>query len=137
MKRSHQEKVLAFIITLAVVAVIIKGLFMIGPLEEQRKRRFDDKRVSDLQQIESSIHYYYNENYVLPESLAELSRKRSINGSTTDPESGKPYSYRVISSDTYELCVEFSGKSFDLAEERWGHNPGKKCFRRNVLDQLR
>ncbi|HWR01311.1 MAG TPA: hypothetical protein VN371_05560 [Chlorobaculum sp.] len=132
MKSFGKDRALAAIAVVLVVAAIIRGLFMIGPLDGQRKRKFDDKRTADLQQVATLIDYYYTTHHELPEYIGMVYRETGINRLPLDPETGESYSYRIISSDSYELCAKFSMKSDDRTDFRWAHNTGKTCYRLSV-----
>jgi hypothetical protein len=125
-------KLFAAIVSAAVIAVIIRALLLIGPLDEQRKMKFDARRVSDLQQLTASIDAYAASHKALPESLNELEKEQAVHVPIMDPETGNLYSYKVISADTYELCAQFSGASADRLDYRWGHRAGNACFRMKV-----
>ncbi len=132
MKSFGKDRVLAAVAVVLVVAAVIRGLFMIGPLDEQRKRKFDDKRKADLQQVVTLIDYYYSTHHELPEHIGVVFKETGINSLPLDPETGESYSYRIISADTYELCAKFSMKSDDRTDFRWAHNTGKTCYRLSV-----
>lgn len=132
MKITWNSRVLAAIVSAAVVAVVIRALVLIGPIGEQRKMKFDARRVSDFQQIASSIDAYAGTHKALPESLRKLEKEQGLPLPIIDQETGKAYTYKVISDDTYELCAQFSGESRERFDYRWGHKAGPACFRLRV-----
>ena len=119
-------------LSLLVTAAVVRGLFMIGPIEEQRNRKFDDRRLSDLQRIASSVEFYYRTHDELPDSLGVLATLPGGSVPRMDPESGKPYRYRRISADSYELCATFALASDESMPLRWAHKAGPACFRHRV-----
>jgi hypothetical protein len=132
MSRFSKDSLLAAIASVLVVAAVIRGLFMIGPLDEQRKRKFDEKRIADLQQASTSINYYYSTHHELPEHLTALAGEPGLKIQLIDPETSDPYSYKKLSADTYELCAKFSMESDDRMDFRWSHKAGKTCYRLTV-----
>ena len=67
--------------TAALVAItIIAGFFIVGTPQQARLYRFDDQKVSDLQNIQSQVITYYQAKQKLPTSLADLDS--SLNGLT-------------------------------------------------------
>ena len=123
---------LGIAVSLLVAAAVVRGLFMIGPIEEQRKRKFDERRLSDLQRIASSVEFYYRTHDELPDNLDVLATLPEGSVPRMDPESGKPYTYRRISADSYELCATFALASDESMPLRWAHKAGPACFRHRV-----
>jgi len=132
MKPVGNDGVLGIVVSLLVVAAVVRGLFMIGPIEEQRNRKFDERRLSDLQRIVSSVEFYYRNHKELPENLDTLAELPGSRVSLFDPESGKPYDYRRLSPETYELCATFALESDESTVLRWSHKAGRACFRLSV-----
>ncbi|MBF0585402.1 hypothetical protein INT08_03185 [Prosthecochloris sp. N3] len=132
MKRVGKGWVLGVAVSLLVAAAVVRGLFMIGPIEEQRNRRFDERRLADLQRIASSVEFYYRSYDELPESLNALERLPESRVPRLDPESGEPYTYRRISAEFYELCATFALESGESTGLRWAHKAGPACFRLRV-----
>ncbi|HUE72496.1 MAG TPA: DUF5671 domain-containing protein [Pirellulaceae bacterium] len=146
----------------AAIAATIVGLSMTlgfvmveSPLAA-RLRRFDERRVSDLQAIADAIermsierdfdgdHRNARLKRPLPESLDQLNEwlRDDFSRQVTlfDPQTAKPYEYRVKSETTYELCAEFSlsdtvGRtSWSYGSSReWNHPSGRHCFEINAL----
>jgi multidrug efflux pump subunit AcrA (membrane-fusion protein) len=128
---------------IALVAIaVIAGLFLIGPPGEERKRKLDAIRVSDLRAIAAAVDRYWTTHSALPASLEALAKERDTSVRLLDPETGQPYQYRVSEGDAYELCADFA--SYD-GEDRsttpgtaasgesypgfWSHQAGWTCFR--------
>lgn len=131
------------VIALVVVAVF-SSFFVIGSPAQQRDRRFDNNRVSDLQYIQSEIIVFWQNKEVLPSTLSEL--ESDIRGVRlpNDPETGKQYSYKVLGTETFELCATFGTDSdIDASQIRspypyyqadWSHGVGEFCFER-IIDR--
>lgn len=119
-----------------VVGVGAAGLYVSGSPTQERARRLDEQRVSDLENVSNGIDQYWNMNQVLPKSLEELQAGRNIYiDSIIDPDSGEPYIYERIGDVTYQLCANFTTETTQdvrpapMSGTRfWTHNVGKTCF---------
>jgi hypothetical protein len=145
---SKTPKTLAIIMSVVVLVSIIVGFFVVGTPADQRMRRFDEERVSDLQMIQSEIIVYWKQKEALPENL--LSLENDITGFRipTDPDTEKPYEYRVVGDLKFELCATFQKESdknagihyeyyspYD-AKQNWEHKAGRFCFEREIDPDL-
>ena len=124
--------------TVVVIAAIVAGITALGPPSEERARRLDTRRVSDLQRLSSAIEYYQRQKGTLPSSLDELSVLSNVRVDLRDPERGEPYGFRVVDERRYELCAIFDR---DAKEEQvsyggqfWAHRAGSHCFTHKVPD---
>ncbi len=109
---------------------IALGFFVAGSPSTARKRAFDDRRSSDLESLSTCINDYAQRSQKFPDSLESLSQSAFLSycGNGRDPETGKPYEYRVVTAfsldpnalnpdaktvweGVYELCADFSLKS--------------------------
>lgn len=132
------------VITL-VVASIIAGFFLIGSPQEERLRRFDERRVNDLEQLQSGIVNYFLAKNMLPENLTALSTQVAI---PADPETNLEYEYAIQNKDTFSLCAIFAlpslpnqGSQIMYAPKaipalpsntNWDHGMGHTCFQRQI-----
>jgi hypothetical protein len=121
------------IVTLLVAAAVITGLVLAGSPSEERFRRYDQERISDLQQIQSSVIETYDTQYGhLPQTLEEAMKRSPVSPEFfVDPETKQPYSYSVLSSESYQLCATFSLPSSaqtDPVSAMWEHPAGSACF---------
>ena len=114
------------IIVLVAVAV---GLVLSGPPGEQRQKRLDTKRVSDLRNIARVMDTYTEDRGELPSALTDLVDGRRLTRMPADPVTGIPYRYEIVSATQYKLCARF-GRTSD-AIDFWSHGQGEKCY---VLD---
>ena len=121
-------------ISLAVVVLsgVIVGICLLDSPAQERLRRLDERRVDDLRELSYEVDFYWTREGILPTSLEELSSEPGVFVNLLDPETGQPYEYRVLSSNTYELCAVFA---LDTAAEQdrfykdvWSHGPGRQCF---------
>lgn len=129
---------------------ILAGFFIVGSPREERLRQFDERRLSDLQSLQSEIIEYWRVKGTLPESLDLL--KDDIRGFTPplDPETRQAYGYRIIDELSFELCAEFNRSNKDeldknkrppapalkfsyvFTPESWQHDAGRACFERTI-----
>lgn len=126
------------IVVAAVSIIAISGLWIAGSPAAERARRFDERRISELQSISYAIDNYWNLNKALPRDLSTLQATRDIYiGSIIDPETGAPYEYTLTDSDTYSLCATFTNSSPETATTQpynpntskfWEHSEGRQCF---------
>lgn len=108
--------------TLAVVA----GLLALGSPAAARERRFDQRRVDDLAEIERAINDYHYDNRALPPTLNDLNRAGQV--IFRDPLTQQPYEYRALSEPGYELCAVFQQPSRTTIGAR-AHDKGRRCFK--------
>lgn len=133
--------------TLLVGLAIVFGFLMVESPFKARLRRFDERRIADLREIESAIQRQVVEvvdgrkrrlKRPLPQDLDELAKivrekeyRRELN--LNDPQSGEKYGYAVKGQSSYELCAEFSLDNRGEYEGEWNHPAGKHCFVVDVL----
>jgi len=124
------RQLLAVIVSVVVVAAIATGIAILGSPTEERSRRLDRVRVTELQGIRKAVEFFYSENKRLPASLDELSKQPGVRVST-DPVTAEEYRYRTVSADEFELCATFErasepqpGSGVDI----WQHPAGAHCF---------
>lgn len=111
-----------------VLASVIGGLLILGSPSEQRSKKLDARRVTELRKIARSVDLYWTRHETLPSNLKVLEKEPGVSITITDPESGRPYTYREIGSDTYELCAVFATESSGRAS-LWAHGRGQNCFK--------
>jgi len=125
-------RALGAVVALAVLAAVAAGLWMIGSPGDARRLRLDERRVSDLRSISTSVDVHWTRQGVLPARLDEVSPPVGATV-TVDPVSGQRYEYRVIDARTYELCATFDAEwqpgMYGYDEAFWRHGAGRHCFR--------
>lgn len=127
------SRVFALLSVAVVVVSVVVGLTLIRSPGEERERRVDDRRVSELRSIAAAVDLYWTREGRLPASLDEL-RAAQLGGlHYEDPETLRPYGYRILGEKGYELCAEFARNP---AQDRrrpqgdfWAHGAGRQCFR--------
>ncbi len=147
-------KYFIYAVIIIVVAAIVAGFFLVGSPSEERARRFDDQRVSDLQSIQSQMIYYWQNKGKLPAVLDDL--KDPISGfvPAKDPETGAGYGYDVKGALAFSLCANFNQPSTQQGQKvapmpapmaypypggnvsNWDHPAGKYCFERKIDPEL-
>ena len=132
-------KYFSFIIILIVVVAVVFGFFLAGSPNSERLRRFDERRIQDLQTIQSEIINYWANKERLPQQLSDL--QDNIKGFSTpkDPETGSGYSYMVNSDFAFTLCADFSDSNAEspyYEQFNWQHNAGHFCFERNIDPEI-
>jgi len=160
LRRKDQEtsktpKKLAFAISFVVLASVISGFFIIGTPAEQRKIRFDDQRISELQTIQGQIINYWIKKESLPAVLDDLNDSISGFLVPADPESKLAYEYNIKDPLSFELCATFKTSSTDSGskqigalypapyyypgdsfQQNWDHGTGRVCFARTIDPEL-
>jgi hypothetical protein len=117
----------------AVVASVVGGLLLLGSPQEARERILDARRIAEIRTIANAVDLYWTRQGHLPVSLVALSQGQGIQIHRFDPETKRPYDYRVLGDNSYELCAEFAR---DAAQDGlipqgdfWAHGSGSQCFR--------
>lgn len=126
-----------------IIASIVWGFSVLGSPATQRMYKYDEQKVSDLQNINNFITNFYQIQQALPSSIAESQTILNSNYSTipTDPQTQKSYEYEKTSNTKYNLCAEFNKASnnkngitvpiysypYDGAST-WTHPAGHFCF---------
>ena len=123
------KRALAGALVVVVAAAVATGIVIIGSPGEERTRRLDTRRVSDLQQISQSVEVYHTRHQRVPASLDELSQEPGLAIVARDPVNGQPYGYRSVDSDSYELCATFDRETTEVRSDFWSHGSGMQCFK--------
>lgn len=130
---------------IGIVAIaIIGGFFVAGSPFEERLRRFDERRIQDLQTIQWQVVNYWQQRERLPENPDQLRDDISGFVPPRDPATGAMYGYRVLGQNQFELCATFDteGSYQDQRfpgiaptgelEGTWEHGAGEECFQRTI-----
>lgn len=135
------------------ISLIGYNIYLFGTPSEMRSRRFDDSRLTDLQNITYIVESYVLAKGKLPTNLEEsYLGQRNVNGMTVpqDGETSTSYGYQILEQPksslslsvdkgytlttdaVYKLCANFSQKS-DIKNKEWAHDTGLVCFTKKVL----
>jgi hypothetical protein len=131
------------------VLTIFSGFLIIGTPWQARLYEFDAQKISDLQEIQSQVLSYWQQNQKLPPTLNDLNDSLSGYSIPTDPQSGLPYTYQVLGTLSFNLCATFNTDSNglsitngsapmipaaagDVVNNNWQHGSGNTCFLRSI-----
>ena len=143
------------------VAAIIAGFFIVGTPAQARLARFDAQKVSDLQNIQSQITYYWQAKQKLPAVITDLNNSLSYDSLPVDMQTGESYVYQAIGALSFKLCATFNAQSRgnqntysqtravmpaapmpaqekaalsvkDMPQDNWQHESGQVCFDRTI-----
>jgi hypothetical protein len=133
-------RLLAIVASIVMFAAVLGGFHVLGSPAHQRDLRLDTRRVQNLTALSMAIRNVWMTNHTLP---ADLDAIDTPIRRTVDPVTGKPYGYRRLSDETYNLCAEFAAASEDsqsaLATSYylqnlpgWKHPAGLYCYTFNI-----
>ena len=143
---------------IAVLASMVWGFAIMGSPITAREKRFDDQRLSDLQNIQWQIVSHWQSKEALPPSLAALEDSISGYRVPTDPKSDEGYEYEKTTEElSFNLCAVFNRSTVGEKEyfsgrggfypkamplydgyssvgepESWEHEAGRYCFERTI-----
>ncbi len=140
------------VVVVAGAFFIVFGFFNAGSPFAERMRRFDQRRVQDLQMIQSEVINYWQAKEILPQTLDQL--RDDIRGfiPPRDPETGEPYEYRVVGALQFELCADFKTSNKENQSpgrpkvipliypepysESWLHEAEETCWMKTIDPEL-
>ena len=153
-QKSSKIKLLAWTVSFVILVSIVGGFFIMGSPFTLRMKRFDERRVNDLQNIQYQIVNFYQRKGSLPNNLDELKDPIAGFNIPLDPANAVSYGYEKVSDLGFKLCADFSLASDaqidsknvtmpvpvflgnDYLNENWRHNSGKQCFDRKIDKDL-
>jgi len=125
---------------------IIAGFSVLGSPATQRAIRQDQIRTNHLQDIQSRLTNYWQNQGSLPETLAAIEDSLAPSGLPTDPATGNSYLYTKTGELSFTLCAEFARVSqnqinyphypYGFESENWSHEAGEYCFERKINPEL-
>ena len=139
---------------LLVLISIVAGFFIVGTPWQAREYRFDEQRVSDLQNVQWQVVNYWQAKQTLPSALTDLNDPISGFIAPRDPATGTEYEYAVLGANSFKLCAVFSavtqsGKpsarsvvavpyssNDSRGNDSWQHDTGRTCFERSIDPEL-
>ena len=113
---ARKDKIFAWAAIVVVLASIVGGFAIMGSPMAARERRFDDQRVSDLQNIQWQIVNYWQQKERFPKGFNEL--EDSIGGwrAPKDPVTSESYEYLLGEGYSFKLCANFSRSTVGESE---------------------
>ena len=118
--------------TVAVVAAVSGGLWLLGSPQAQREQALDERRVGALRGLARNVDLFWTRHQRLPQTLEELSHERGVRVDLGDAETGEPYRYRTLDDTRYELCASFARASAARGAtspgDFWQHGAGTQCY---------
>jgi hypothetical protein len=139
---STSRKIWAIVSGIVIIVCIVWGFSVLGSPRTQQLLKYDQQKVSDLQNINSQITNYYSSKGILPSSLTEMANGNYYIAKV-DSQTQKPYEYKTISNTTYNLCADFNKSSDDQngtvpsmyqygGSVTWTHPAGYYCFTETI-----
>jgi len=141
-------------IGVAILAIVTigSGFFIVGTPAEARLARFDAQKVSDLQNIQSQVIWFYQAKQKLPGAITDLNSSLNYGPVPVDPQSGELYIYQPGEGLSFKLCAAFNAESRGVqtlspetravmpvpvggkigAPDNWQHGAGRTCFDRTI-----
>jgi len=132
-----KKKPYAVIAVFIVLASIVVGFSIIGSPTATRQRRFDDRRLNDVQNIKQQVITYWQQKASLPKTLADISTSLSYDVVPSDPETNAPYEYIIKAPTSFSICAHFDRSNFkEATQNNLGYNQGlvKHFAGRNCFD---
>jgi len=124
------------------LASVIWGFSVLGSPKTQRLLKYDDQKVSDLENISYQIENYYENKEVLPDLLSNLSKTNQYFVAPKDPQTNSEYEYKKTGKLSYQICANFNKASRGLENEKnimiisrgtsWNHPAGRYCFEKTI-----
>lgn len=156
-----KNKLFGVLAVIAVLASMAWGFAIMGSPMAAREKRFDDNRVSDLQNIQWQIVNYWQQKGRFPKSLAELEDQISGYRVPVDPQTKSEYEFDKREGYAFELCATFNRSTLGEKErlagrggfgeaypstplildkngrvDSWEHGKGSFCFERALDPEL-
>lgn len=135
MQHTNVLKISAIVAGVIVLTMVVIGLFLVGSPAQERTRRRDQERVSELSMLQNHISTYWQVKRTLPATLAEVNDETRGIRVPTDPDPTKMYTYEKVGELSFRLCADFELASMDdevYFEESWKHTAGRNCFQRTI-----
>jgi hypothetical protein len=145
---THEKRSWVVLSLLIILASIIWGFIVLGSPWTQQQIKYDQQKVSDLQNMNYLVQDFYQTQGSLPNSISDLGCVQSSNnpGTCMDKQTNKPYEYVLIgqSAKAYQLCATFNKDSqttgvgmnpnyyYGPINASWDHPAGHYCFSETI-----
>jgi hypothetical protein len=155
---AKSRKTSSIVLGIIILIFIFIGFNVLGSPKTQKLIRYDNQKITDLQNIQWQVISYWQMNGVLPTSLSDITSSDQTTKYGTvilpkDPQSQTTYGYQKTDTMNFELCAEFNRENMDknqqngiitpinyggkadiISNNNWNHSAGRQCFSR-VIDQ--
>jgi hypothetical protein len=101
-------EVLLILLMVAGGVFYTRNIFQKEFQELTKQIAYDRTKIADTTNILLALREYTSDKGSLPENLEELRASKYLDGNFNDPEFGRPYYYKKVSSQDYVLCVYLS-----------------------------
>jgi hypothetical protein len=138
---AKSRKVWTSVALVIILGSVVWGFSVLGSPRTQQLLKYDEQRISDLQNINNEVTNYYSIKGTLPKTIKEMSNGNYYIAQL-DPQNQKPYEYEKTSDTTYNLCAEFNKESPAVTQpnaymrpigyESWIHPAGRHCFTETI-----
>lgn len=151
---AKSRKILSIILVIVILAFIAIGFNVLGSPKAQRLIRYDNQKITDLQNIQWQVISYWQVNGKLPHSLNDITASQPFTKIPTDPQTKTTYEYNKTDTMTFELCAEFNKEDLEtqnkygsdiglpsmygkeiIQNNNWNHGEGRVCFPR-IIDPV-
>lgn len=134
------HRVCAMFAMAAMIGAIAWGFVLVDSPGTERLRKFDERRIEDLQVIQAEVQNIVHEGRLvepysstlrrpLPRSLEEIASSAQFQRvQLRDPQSGEMYTYVVLDRTRYQLCATFTFARASAYNVQWDHPAGAHCF---------
>lgn len=135
---SQGRKWWALSVGILILASIALGFVILGSPRNQRLMRMDNQKIIDLQNMQSQVIIYWQQNGSLPEQWQPKYLQYN---------SAEMYEYKKNGDMSFEVCADFNRKSKkNISEDMgfysnvrlmggnddWSHGSGRHCFERTI-----
>jgi len=137
-RKDYANRSMVSIVALVLVLVIgigsiVGAFFLMDSPKTTKLKRFDMTRSSDLSNMNSFIISDYSSN----KKLIDPADPKIAN--FKDPETQKPYEYKVLNENEYEICANFAYAITDIepyagTEDWYNHLAGRQCYTKDIKD---
>lgn len=140
------RKVVGVIASLAVLGLVVAGLFAAGSPADARRLKADAERTRRLVELHSNLASQVAETGSLPNGLKDLLGS-GFEGfgqgfdPRKEPDTGRFFEYTKLGDRKYEVCARFLTSSNDPRRDEFNqygpgagldYQPGRNCFTRTI-----
>lgn len=140
---SKSRKIWGAVAVVVVLSSVIWGFSVLGSPRTQRLYKYDNQKISRLEELSYRVETYYGAKSALPNSMDELKSYDSyVDMISKDLQTGKEFEYVKIDNVSYSVCADFNKESIDAgvksyySEVNWKHAAGRDCLKKTVNPNL-